>query len=439
MTDLLIKPAKLKGNIHITPSKSMAHRAVIAACLAVGESVIDNIELSDDIIATIDGMTAFGAKIQIEDVAGRKRLLIQGVKAEAKHSDRVIDANESGSTLRFLIPIATLFAGETRFVGRGKLGSRPLDPFEEIFNAQGLKFEASATEQLDLTVEGPLRAGRYEMAGNISSQFITGLLYTLPLLAGESVIQITTELESIGYIELTLDVLKYFGIGIIFNEAERQFVIPGQQVYQARNYTVEGDYSQAAFFLSAGALGNDVTVTGLQADSKQGDRGITTILEQLNAVVTTTDREVFARAASEGLSSGELTVIDGAQVPDIIPISALVACLSQGRTEIVNLSRLRIKESDRLEATKKELRKLGAKIEVVGDTLQIEGVPNLTGEAIVWSHKDHRMAMMLAIASTVVEQDIIIKDAEYVSKSYPTFWQEFESLGGQVSEWHLGE
>ena len=156
-------------------------------------------------------------------------------------------------------------------------------------------------------------------------------------------------------------------------------------------------------------------------------------------MVTTTDREVFARAASEGLSSGELTVIDGAQVPDIIPISALVACLSQGRTEIVNLSRLRIKESDRLEATKKELRKLGAKIEVVGDTLQIEGVPSLTGEAIVWSHKDHRMAMMLAIASTVVEQDIIIKDAEYVSKSYPTFWQEFESLGGQVSEWHLGE
>lgn len=437
MTDLLIKPAKLKGSVHIPPSKSMAHRAVISACLADGDSVIENIDLSDDIKATIEAMEQFGAKITIQDADSRKRLLVRGIRGLRPTANRLIDANESGSTLRFLIPLATLFAGETRFVGRGKLGIRPLDTYEKIFMEQGLRFEPSGTEQLDLKVEGQLTPGQIDLPGNISSQFITGLLFTLPLLDGDSTIQITTELESIGYIELTLEVLRTFGIAIIFKEKERQFLIPGRQAYQPQTYTVEGDFSQAAFFLSAGALGNDVTVTGLLPESNQGDKGIIAILEQLNADVSVGEEEISARPLAGGLVGGE--VIDGAQVPDIIPISALVACLSEGQTKIINLKRLRIKESDRLEATKEELAKLGADIRVVGEELHIRGVGSLMGDAIVSSHKDHRMAMMLAIASTVSEKEIIIKDAEYVAKSYPTFWQEFEALGGRISEWHMGE
>lgn len=422
--------------MNVPPSKSMAHRAIISACLAEGKSVIKNIDLSDDIIATIEGMRSFGSSIHILEDGARKRLEIEGITLNQTSENRLIDANESGSTLRFFIPIATLFEGKTRFIGRGKLGSRPLDTFEKIFNEQGLLYKPSGTSELDLTVEGPLKAGRYEMAGNVSSQFITGLLFTLPLLTGDSEIVITTELESIGYLELTLEVLKDFGIQVDYDENNQVFTIPGNQHYQAQEYTVEGDYSQAAFFLSAGALGNDVKVTGLKQDSNQGDKGIMDILNQLNADLEV-EGDAVTVTAPIGLK-GE-TVIDGAQVPDIIPVSALVASLSPGETKIINLKRLRIKESDRLEATKEELSKLGADIQVVGDELHINGVSQLQGGSVGWSHKDHRMAMMLAIASTVSDQEIVIRDADYVSKSYPTFWEEFESLGGQISEWNMGK
>ena len=436
MTDLIIKPTKLKGTVNVPPSKSMAHRAIIAACLAEGKSVISNIDLSDDIIATIEGMRAFGSSIEILDDGARKRLEIVGAQDNHTSDNRLIDANESGSTLRFFIPIATLFKGKTRFVGRGQLGARPLEPFEKIFTEHGLLYKASGTSELDLTVEGPLKAGKYEMAGNISSQFITGLLFTLPLLDGDSNIVITTELESVGYLELTLEVLKDFSIKIDYDKDNQVFSIPGNQNYQSKDYTVEGDYSQAAFFLSAGALGNDVIVTGLKHDSNQGDKGIMDILGQLNAALKIEDDTVTVNAP-DGLE-GE-TIIDGAQVPDIIPITALVASLSPGKTKIINLKRLRIKESDRLEATKGELSKLGADIQVVGDELHINGVSQLQGGSIGWSHKDHRMAMMLAIASTVCKEEIIVRDANYVSKSYPTFWKEFEALGGQISEWNMGK
>lgn len=414
----------------------MAHRAIIAACLANGKSSIYNIDLSDDILATIDGMRQLGSTIQIVEDGKHKCLEIVGAHQNETNEERVIDANESGSTLRFLIPIATLFEGKTRFIGRGQLGVRPLDTYEKIFRDQGLTYVPSGTNELDLSIAGSLKAGQYKMAGNISSQFITGLLYTLPLLEGDSEILLTTELESIGYLKLTLEVLRDFGIQMSYLEEKRMFKIPGNQRYKANDYTVEGDYSQAAFFLSAGALGNDITVRGLKNDSNQGDKGILAILEQFEAHLEIEENAVTVTAPNE-LQSGE--VIDGAQVPDIIPVTALVAALSAGETRIINLKRLRIKESDRLEATKVELAKLGADIRVVGDELHIHGVSQLQGKIMGWSHKDHRMAMMLAIASTVCKQEIVIRDAEYVSKSYPTFWQVFEDLGGQISEWNMGK
>lgn len=409
MTKYRLKPSRLKGEVTVPPSKSMAHRAVICASLAPGRSRISNIQLSDDIQATIEGMRAFGAVILQEDSV----LTIDGVgrRTSSKRSE-TIDCNESGSTLRFLVPLATLFEGPMHFIGRGKLGQRPLDTYEEIFTEQHLRYETGNSELLDLTIEGSLKAGDYHMRGDISSQFITGMLMTLPLLDGDSRIQLTTELESRGYIDLTLSVLEEFGICIHVSNDYKQFDIKGDQVYQNKDYIVEGDYSQAAFWLGANALGHDLVINGLNEHSLQGDREVLPILEILKKNVT----------------EKEERIIDGSQVPDIIPVVSLVAALSEGKTQITNLERLRIKESDRLTATQKELKTLGADIRAIDDSLHITGVSMLKGGASVWSHKDHRMAMMIAIASTVCETEIELKDPECVSKSYPNFWEEFERL-----------
>lgn len=435
MTDLRISPAELRGQITLPPSKSMAHRAIIAACLSQGRSIIDNVQMSDDIIATIAGMESFGAEVTKEETEANYRLTIQGIEGRGSKVDRLIDANESGSTLRFLIPISSLFEGASNFVGRGQLGVRPLDIYENIYEEQGLRYETSPPPVLDLTVEGRLQAGSYEMPGDVSSQFITGLLYTLPLLEGDSHIQITSPLESVGYLDLTLAMLDKFGIQVDWNPQEQLLKVPGNQSFQAQNYTVEGDYSQSAFFLGAAALGNPVKSYGLNLESRQGDKAVLDILDQLGAPVKQVDD--YLTVENPQLKGGG--IIDGSQCPDIIPMVALVAALSPGYTEIINLHRLRIKECDRLQATRDELTALGADIEIEDDSLLIHGVESLKGGARVWSHKDHRMAMMLAIASTVCEDDIILTDSECVAKSYPNFWEEFERLGGVINEWRLGE
>ena len=417
MTNLTLTPTTLNGTVIVPPSKSMAHRAVICASLATGRSTIKNVQLSDDILATIEGMRSFGAIISYDD----QTLTIDGIRNGSAKEIRTINCNESGSTLRFLIPLATLFTGEAHFIGQGHLGKRPLEPYQELFEAQSLHYKQAATENLQLSVAGPLTSGIYEMRGDISSQFITGMLLTLPLLAEDSILKITTHLESKGYIDLTLSVLQSFGIVIEQDEDGQEYRIKGQQAYTARDYTVEGDYSQAAFWLSANALGNELLVNGLDSDSLQGDQAIVSILATVN-----------------GGSNDSERIIDGAQVPDIIPVVALVAALSKGKTKIINLERLRIKESDRLVATQKELTALGAQIEIVGDSLLIEGVSELSGGQEVWSHKDHRMAMMLAIASTVCQEPIHIKDTDCVKKSYPNFWETFQQLGGKIHEWNMG-
>lgn len=430
MTDLRIEPVKMEGSVTVPPSKSLAHRAIICASLANGRSVIKNIQYSDDIRATILGMRSLGAVILEEE----DTLTIDGVKSGIVTQGRTIDCNESGSTLRFLIPIATLFEGETRFIGQGKLGTRPLNTYETIFEEQGLRYEAADTDELDLTVEGSFQPGTYEVRGDVSSQFISGLLFTLPQLKGSSKIRMTTPLESESYVDLTLSMLESFGIEVFFDKDEQLFSIAGNQEYTAQDITVEGDYSQAAFFLSANALGNAVRVEGLNQGSLQGDRAILAILDQLKGSQKNgeMDRDISAETLIPKRK------IDGSQCPDIIPVVALVAALSEGETRMTNLERLRIKESDRLEATQKELAELGADIKVEGDSLVVRGVDRLRGDATVWSHKDHRIAMMLAVASTVCESPIVIRDTECVAKSYPDFWEVVEQLGGKSNEWNLG-
>lgn len=431
MADLKIYPSELKGEVKIPPSKSMAHRAIICAALSEGLCIIENIDYSDDIIATIDAMNSLGAKI-VKHKDYIEVIGAYGSDEKAKET-RVIDCNESGSTLRFLVPISLLFKGSSNFIGRGNLGKRPLTTYYNIFERQGIQYSYEEGN-LNLVINGELKAGTFEVEGNVSSQFITGLLFTLPLLKEDSKIIITTEMESKGYIDLTLKAMSDFGVEII-NNNYREFIIKGNQKYNVRNYRVEGDYSQAAFFLCADSLGNDVLCKDLDLNSLQGDKEVIDILERMNVVFNANDIGV------KGIANGELTstVIDGSQCPDIIPVLTAVASLTNGTTEIINAGRLRIKECDRLSAVTSELNKLGAKIIEKEDGLVITGVEKLQGGVEVWSHKDHRIAMTLAIASTRCEEPIVIKDYECVAKSYPNFFEDFKALGGNIHEWNVGK
>ncbi|MBS6183692.1 MAG: 3-phosphoshikimate 1-carboxyvinyltransferase [Clostridium celatum] len=431
MADLKIYPSKLKGEVKIPPSKSMAHRAIICAALSDGLCIIENIDYSDDIIATIDAMNSLGAKI----VKHKDYIEVIGAYGsdEKVKENRIIDCNESGSTLRFLVPISLLFKGSSKFIGRGNLGKRPLTTYYNIFERQGIEYSYEEGN-LNLVINGELKPGTFEVEGNVSSQFITGLLFTLPLLKEDSKIVITTEMESKGYIDLTLRAMSDFGVKII-NNNYREFIIKGNQKYNVRNYRVEGDYSQAAFFLCADSLGNDVLCKDLDLNSLQGDKEVIDILERMNVVFNANDIGV------KGTTNGKLSsaVIDGSQCPDIIPVLTSVAALTKGTTEIINAGRLRIKECDRLTAVTSELNKLGAKIIEKEDGLVVTGVEKLQGGVEVWSHKDHRIAMTLAIASTRCEEPIVIKDYECIAKSYPKFFEDFKTLGGNIHEWNVGK
>lgn len=421
-----INPRKISGEVIIPPSKSMAHRAVIAAALSKGVSTIENIDFSDDIIATIEAMRTLGAKIEVRE----KSLIIDGNSTFTKKGG-VIDCNESGSTLRFLVPISIAKRNEITFVGRGNLGKRPLDIYYSIFNKQNIDYTYEENI-LNLKINGELVGDDFEVAGNISSQFITGLLFALPLLKDDSRIIITTELQSKGYLDLTLEMLNKFGIEII-NKDYKEFIIKGNQSYKAFDYTVEGDYSQGAFFLCANALGNKVISKGLDLNSLQGDKEVIEILERMGGSLKIEDNNI-------NMTFNELkaTIIDASQCPDVIPVLTVVAALCEGETKVINGERLRIKECDRLNAIATELNKIGANIIELENGLIINGVKEFTGGEVS-SHNDHRIAMSMAIASTFCKEELIITNPKCVSKSYPDFWNDFKALGGDFVEWNMGK
>ena len=423
MSQIQLIPTKLKGKITPPPSKSLAHRAIIAAGLSKGISRIDHIEYSQDIKATIKAMEALGTIIeQHEDY-----LIINGQYIFTKNNTMPgveIDCEESGSTLRFMIPISIVKENKVRFIGRGQLGRRPLNTFYEIFERQNIGY-LYRENVLDLNIIGTLKPDLYRIPGNISSQFITGLLFALPLLSSDSIIEMTSPLESRGYIDLTLQVLKLYGIEII-NHEYKQFIIRGRQEYQARDYTVEADFSQAAFYLVADALGNDITVMNLNMESLQGDKAILDILRQMNCTIEQQDGGI--KVINQGLTG---TTVDASQCPDIIPVVSLALAIAKGDSQVIHAGRLRIKECDRLSATVKELNALEAKLIEHEDSMEITGVNSLKGGSVS-SHDDHRMAMMLAIASTICQKDVIIDNKECVKKSYPDFWEDFMMLGGKI-------
>jgi 3-phosphoshikimate 1-carboxyvinyltransferase len=418
-----IIPTPLRGRVHIPSSKSYCHRGILAAALAQGESRIGQVSFSDDIRATIAGVQAMGAAVQQQ----ADSLCIRG--GLVPKESVALDCKESGSTLRFLIPIALLNNKHSLFLGQGQLGQRPLEPYLKIFREQGISY-SSAT--LPMALQGTLQPGPYELKGSVSSQFITGLLFALPLLKGDSTLLITEDLESKDYIAMTLQVLQEFGIRID-QEDERYYFIKGNQSYRPGTYRVEGDFSQAAFWLTAGALGGEIDCQGLNLHSRQGDKAILNFLSAAGVPLH------FSHASIGAAGAHPLRAFtaDVSQCPDIAPVLAVLASVAEGTSRILGAGRLRYKECDRLKAIAQELNKLGAAVSEGENSMTIIGKPQLEGgEADSWG--DHRIAMALAVASLRCKHPVILHNSAVVSKSYPNFFEDFKRLGGMLHERNLG-
>lgn len=426
MEKITITPEKLGGSIKIPPSKSVSHRMVICAALAPGTSTIRNLLLSEDITATCQAMTALGAGItRVPEGNGRWTLIVTGT-GEVHGGSQTIDCNESGSTLRFLAPLAALDARGVRLIGRGRLAERPMAPYLKIFDEQGIRWTCEEPgKALPLTLEGRLSAGRFELPGDVSSQFVTGLLLALPLLAGDSEIVMTSPMESRPYVDITLDVMKHFGVAVD-NDGYTCFKIKGGQRYCPGNLRVEGDYSQAAFWMAAGVLGRGMDCLDLAADSAQGDRAIVDFIRKMGGDIESVDGGFRVRpSALKGIT------MDVSQCPDLVPILTVMAALAQGETHIVNAGRLRLKESDRLAAMADVLGTLGADITEEPEGLTVRGVPELTGGQVD-SYNDHRVAMAVAVATMACRGPVVLERPDCVRKSYPDFWRDFEKMGGNI-------
>lgn len=410
------------GAIPAIASKSHAHRALIAAALADSETAIACGEMNEDIRATVRCLQALGAQIRY---AGGV-FAVNPVPLPVRKELCELDCGESGSTLRFMLPVACALGAQASFIMRSRLPRRPLSPLYEELTAHGCALSPQGVSPLAVT--GRLTGGVYNIAGNVSSQFITGLLLALPLLQDDSRIDVIGELESRPYVDITLQTLSDFGIRIA--EHKNSFTIPGSQRYASPGkLTVEGDWSNAACWLALGAIGNQpVTVTGLSPDSPQGDKSFLDFLTRFGAKIKTGPYGIT-------VSSGDLRGIDAdvSLCPDVTPMIAAVALKAEGRTRIQNAARLRLKECDRLSAITNTLRAFGARISETPDGLTIDGGQPLHG-GCVSSEDDHRIVMMAAVASALCEGEVSIEHAGAVNKSYPRFFDDLRSLGGEVRE-----
>ena len=418
MSDVKFSPFVPSGTVNVPPSKSDVHRAIICAAMANGVSRISPVALSNDIKATIGCIKALGADAVLENNV----LTVDGTNMY-KNKTALLDCGESGSTLRFFIPIAAVGNVNATFVGKGKLPQRPIGIFTEALPKAGTVCKTEGG--LPLEIKGQLKSGIFEIPGNVSSQFITGLLLALPILEGDSEIVLTSPLESVGYIAMTIRTMKQFGVNI--DTTENGWHIKGGQTYKSCNYTTDGDWSQAAFFMVLGAVSGKVTVKGVAKDSTQGDKKCAEILARFGAKVTQLDNEVT-------VVKGELKAItiDASQIPDLVPVLSVCAAFAEGTTKIINAERLRIKECDRLKATAELLNNLGGKVKELSDGLEITGVSSLKG-GNVNGYNDHRIVMSAAVCAARSDEDITATFAMSINKSYPDFYIDYNSIGGKAN------
>lgn len=411
---ITITPGLLAGTVTPPPSKSQAHRLILCAALAHGESMVSHVDLSQDILATLRCAEALGASWSL--AGDTLRLAGCGDPGPFLHGGRPIphfSCGESGSTLRFFIPVALAIAGGGIFTGQGRLLQRPLGPYLDLMAEKDISFRLAPD---CLSLQGSLQPGTYRLPGHVSSQFFTGLLYGLSLLDGPSVLESTTPLESAAYVDMTVQAMGRFGVSVSVDGPGR-FSIPGGQTYAPRELEVEADWSQAAFWYAACGIGNKVSVTGMAEDSLQGDRVILAYGQQL-------------------MESEADVTLDMSGCPDLLPPLAAWAALRPGVTILANAGRLRMKESDRLQSVTTVLQALGADIREEPDQLVIQGREELPGGAEVNCFGDHRIAMMAAIAATRCRESVTLRGAECVAKSYPGFWEDYCMLGGTIHEHH---
>lgn len=410
--DVRIKANNVGGSVKILSSKSHLHRLILASVLADKPTKIEyEGTLCSDVLATIDCVEKIGANVKIE----KNSLYVTPIYSIPKENVSVC-CGESGSTLRFILPIFSALGVSYKVDVKGRLKSRPLSPLDKIMANSGITFSNMGV--YPLSVSGKLNNNNFEIDGGVSSQFITGLLFCLPLLGG-GIVKVKGILQSKPYIDITTSVLRKFGITVIENN--NVYTVSGS--YKSpTEVKSDGDWSNSAFFLTLGAISNSVKVQGLNLESEQGDKKIIKILKEMGALVEIQSDITVKKGTLKGV------VIDASNIPDLVPILSVCASVSQGKTEIINAERLKLKESDRIASTVDMINSLGGCAKAKKDGIEIEGVSQLKG-GIVNGVNDHRIVMASAIASAVSVNPVIIKDSQAVNKSYPDFFERLESLG----------
>ncbi len=410
-------PAVIDGSLRIPSSKSQSHRALMCAALA-GSSVVRGVDLSNDISATAELLRALGAELSYSEA---ERTFYIGKPCARGIQAGTLNCGESASTLRFFIPLCAALGAEATFVGEGRLPKRPTDIYKSMLEAGGavLTYPENG-DFLPLAVSGQLKAGEYSLRGDISSQFVTGLLYALSQIDGDGKIKLTTRLESKPYADLTVDMLKLFGADIA-EEADGYTVRGGKLA--PRDIDVEGDCSQAAFFAVAATIGGKVTMSGIRRDTKQGDFALFDVVSRFGADVFWNNGDVTVKKADKLTASD----IDAADIPDLVPALSVMAAFAEGTTRIYNAGRLRIKESDRIKSTADMLRAIGADVRETEDGLVIVGRNKLAGGKVC-ACNDHRIAMAAAAASVGCTGDVTVDDMSCINKSYPEFVRDFLSV-----------
>ena len=413
--DVKIAPAPLAGTLPAISSKSDAHRALICSALADRPTVLELPQTSADIDTTCACLEALGA------IIARRGDTVTVTPIRSLPDKALLDCGESGSTLRFLLPVAAALCPSVCFTGHGRLPERPIGELKSAMEAHGVAF---SSEKLPFDTSGLLVGGNYRLPGNVSSQYITGLLLAMPKLSAPSTLILTTALESAAYVDITLHALRRFGISV--NLLSNGYAVPGGQTFSSPGtLAVDGDWSNGAFFLAAGALGRPVTLTGLDLDSPQGDKAVLEVLKSFGAEVSVSGGDVtVAPAPLQGIT------LDVSEIPDLLPILAVVAACASGETRFEGAARLRLKESDRLTATANLLRALGGDAEELPDGLIVRGRALTGGTAD--GCNDHRIVMAAAVAAIRCAGAVTVTGAEAVHKSYPAFFDDYAKLGGDV-------
>ena len=410
----------ISGEVMAIPSKSDVHRALICAALADRESRVNFSAASEDINATISCLNSLGAQISVDSLGATVTPIGKNLNKNA-----TLDCGESGSTLRFMIPVAAALGSDSLFTGRGRLSERPLEPLVSVMTRNGCSFEGLGS--FPLSVKGQLRPAVFEIEGNVSSQFITGLLFALPLIGGGE-IKIIPPVESKKYIDMTVRTMSEFGVDVIVDGTCYRVDSSSRYTVRDEIYSADGDWSNAAFFLSAAAIKGEVQCNGIFKNSLQGDKEIVNLLSRFGADVQWAEDSVSIKSSElHGLD------IDASQIPDLVPVLSVVASFAKGKTQIYNAGRLRIKESDRLSAVAVALNTLGAEVTELPDGLVINGNPDACLSGCVDSFNDHRMVMSCAVAALCSGGEITISNAQAVNKSYPSFFEDFVSLGGKCN------